>query len=668
MGVVCAVAHDCVALDDALDRGADGIGPIRRFSTEGFLVHTGAEVQDWAAPPSGESAAWGLCRQFAVRAAEEAVAQACIGGAPARDRIALVFGTSLGDLDHDVHELAQDIAAHLGVTGPVVTISTACTSSTGAIGIARDLLAMDGADAVIAGGADVLCPEVFAGFHALGVLSPGKCAPFSEPFGTTLGEGAGFLILERSQSARARNTKPIATISGYGLSADAHHETSPDPKGGGVHLAVRSALADASLQPSDIGYVNAHGSGTEANDPSEWRGILRALGGNAAVPVSSTKGAIGHAQGAAGALEVIVTILTMKRGLVAPTLHFVGPRRFAPPDPVACSRPRPAAYDHALCLNSAFGGSNAALVVSRRPPVRTEPRRHRPVEILGVGLVGPFGLVAGGDGAHRLKSGGRVPDFAIEQVVPRADPRGLDPMSCFLTAGAALSLEDAGVRVTGRMGERIGLIAGAVRPSEESVRAFSQSVTERGLRHLSAHAFARIVLNAPAGFCSKLLSLRGPLTAVSVGSGSGLAAALLGAEILSTRDDIDLMIAAGVDELGEAGNHGEGPVEGAACLLLGRDGIASRDARRVHVAGWSVAGPGGLDRAIEQIRRLVPGEPSADHFFDERAYTSSARPAALPSALACAAATVAIRRGEFDRAWVVSDVGRSMSAALLLTA
>ena len=280
------------------------------------MVHTGAEVRDWEVEPSGGSAAWGLCRQFAMRAAEEAVCQARLTAGPPPHRIGFVLGTSLGDPDRDVHELAQDVVQNLDVAGPVITISTACSSSTSAIGIARDLLAMDAADAVITGGAAVLSPEVFAGFHALGVLSPGKCAPFSEPFGTTLGEGAGFLVLERSQSAFSRNAEPIATLAGYGLSADAHHETSPDPKGGGVYRAVRSALADASLQPSDVGYVNAHGSGTEANDPSEWRGIQRALGGEATVPVSSTKGAIGHTQGAAGALEVIVTILTM--GTAAP--------------------------------------------------------------------------------------------------------------------------------------------------------------------------------------------------------------------------------------------------------------------------------------------------------------------------------------------------------------
>ncbi len=167
LGAVCAVAHDCAALDDALQRGVDGIRAICRFSTEEFMVHTGAEVRDWEVEPSGGSAAWGLCRQFAMRAAEEAVCQARLTAGPPPHRIGFVLGTSLGDPDRDVHELAQDVVQNLDVAGPVITISTACSSSTSAIGIARDLLAMDAADAVITGGADVLSPEVFAGFHAL---------------------------------------------------------------------------------------------------------------------------------------------------------------------------------------------------------------------------------------------------------------------------------------------------------------------------------------------------------------------------------------------------------------------------------------------------------------------------------------------------------------------
>ena len=209
---------------------------------------------------------------------------------------------------------------------------------------ASSVIAMGGADAVLAGGADVLSSSVFAGFHALGVLSAQKCAPFSLPFGTTLGEGAGFLVLESGEAARKRGAEVLARLSGFGLSGDGYHETSPDPEGGGVTRALRAALADSDLLPEDIGYINAHGTGTEANDPSEWRGIQRCLGAVTDVPVSSTKGALGHTQGAAGVLESIVTILTMRRELVAPTLNFVGARRFAPADPVGGSSPRRAVY------------------------------------------------------------------------------------------------------------------------------------------------------------------------------------------------------------------------------------------------------------------------------------------------------------------------------------
>ncbi|NIR37184.1 MAG: beta-ketoacyl-[acyl-carrier-protein] synthase family protein, partial [Actinobacteria bacterium] len=412
---MCAVARDHAELLDAIERGRDGIRRIGRFDTVEFHVHTGAEVPDWDGADPAESA-WDRCLRFALRAAREAVLDAGISGV-APERIGLVFGTGLADQDRAVHELAEALADALGVRGPAVTISTACSSSATAVGIASDLLEGASADVVVAGGADVLTPEVFAGFHALGVLTPGKCAPFSDSFGTTLGEGAGFMVLERADTARRRKATPRAVLAGYGLSADGYHETSPDPYGGGVRRAVVAALSDAALTPPEVGYVNAHGSGTEANDPAEWRGISKALSGNDRVPVSSSKGALGHAQGAAGALEAIVTILAMSRDRLAPTLHFSGPRRFAPPDPVPGPRPRPARYRHALCLNSAFGGSNAALVLSRPagggPEAPSTARARAPVRILGMGLVGPFGLGIEAFRSAPRPTAGTVPDFEL---------------------------------------------------------------------------------------------------------------------------------------------------------------------------------------------------------------------------------------------------------------
>ena len=580
------------------------------------------------------------------------------------------------DAVEPVHDLARGIARDVGAAGPCITVSTACSSSTGAIGLARDMIAMGGADAILAGGTDVLSSSVFAGFHALGILSAEKCAPYSLPFGTTLGEGAGFLVLERGEAAHARGAKVLARISGFGLSGDGYHETSPDPEGGGVTRALRAALADSDLQPEDIGYINAHGTGTEANDPSEWRGIQRGLGNVTNVPVSSTKGALGHTQGAAGVLESIVTILTMRRDLVAPTLNFVGARKFAPSDPVGGSSPRRAVYKHALCLNSAFGGSNAALVLSRPDRSARKPRPRVPLDVLGVGLVGPYGL-----GTHAFEKAckpdapGRVSPFEIKEVVPRTDPRGLDPSSRFLIAAVALCLQDARVRLRGSLRDRTGLIAGAIRPSPESVRAFGDSVSERGLRSLSAAAFARIVLNAPAGFCSKALTLRGPHTAIATGAGSGLAAVVSAAEVLSTRDDVSLMLGAAVDELALDSKEIEQMAEGAVSVLLARPEFSTsrEDTPRVRMTGWGMAGPRDLGRAVQMASSGEDGTDAPfDSVFDEREYcqylADSYREWAAPSAMAFADAVLVLRRGEARRVLVTSDLVGSVSIAAVLRA
>jgi len=655
LGAVSALAGDAPGLWEAVAAGRGGIGPIRRFPTQDFHVHTGAVVEEDFGPPSGPAPSnFARCRRFAMAAAREALRSAGPDAAPAMpSRLALVFGTGLGDLETPIHTLAVEIAAGIGAGGPCLTVSTACSSSTGALAVARDLLSLDAADAVLAGGADVLSPEVFAGFHALGVLSAASCAPFSHPFGTTLGEGAGFMLLERSERARRRGATVVTTVAGCGLSGDAFHETSPEPRGAGVERAIRAAMRDAALAPDEIGYVNAHGSGTEANDPAEWSGIQRALGAHARhIPVSSTKGALGHAQGAAGVLEAIVTVQAMAHDMVPPTLNFTSPRPQAPDDPVPGPRPRPGVVRHALALNAAFGGANAAVVLSRGsagPP----PRRRRPVRALGVGLVGPWG--AGPEAYRRRPPGdGTAAPFDLAPLVPQADPRCLDPMSRYLTAAAALALQDGGVALRGSLRDRAGLVVGQLGASPTSHRDFRRSIAEHGLAHLSATAFARIVLNAAAGTCSKLLALRGPLTAVTTGPGSGLIALVLAAELLATRDDTDLMVAGGADEAGAEG-------EGAACVLLGAGtfGDGAPDGA-IHLRGWALAGPGRAEEAERDALRAA-GMDGAD---ERRVVPEHA--GAMPSAQAVADAVLALRDGTAATALVTCAVGEAASAALLL--
>ena len=683
MGAVSAVGNGCLSLRQALDEGRDGIVPITRFSTEELTVHLGGMVTDANDVAAGDTPAAkrSLCVGFALRAAREAWTEARVDDAGlAPDRIALVLGTSIGGHVEGVHGITQEVGERLGVGGPRLTVSTACSSSANALDLARCLLERGEADLVVAGGADVLTAEVFAGFHALGLLSQEKCAPWSEPYGTTLGEGAGFLVLESEAQARRRLVRPRAFLHGFGLSSDAYHATSPDPAGAGVARAMRAALDDAGLTPDAVGYVNAHGTGTQANDIAEWKAIRAVFGPRAeTLPVSATKTYLGHAQGAAGVLEIIATILCMERGLVPPTLRHTRPRPFSPSDPVAESRPRALSYDHAVCTSSAFGGANAVVVVGRRP--RELPARcSRPVYLLGSGWVASAGVGTGDVHAAATTTGpGTVPEFDLQSLVPTLDPRGVDPASRFLIAAAAKALGDAGIQVRGALRERAGLFVGAMATSATSSAEFRHSIEERGLAQLSATAFTRLVLNASAGACCQALALRAPTTTVSIGAGSGLLALLYAAELLSMQRSADLLVAGGFDEPDSAA-AARGEAEGAACLVLASAALVGKAQRRVSVraAGWAIGAPGRFAATAELAlgRATVSGRDGDAAYLDGPAHIAwpaasaafqGPRAPAAESLFAAAAAFDALQSGRARVALVGTGGGPCASLALVLT-
>jgi 3-oxoacyl-(acyl-carrier-protein) synthase len=323
---------------------------------------------------------------------------------------------------------------------------------------------------------------------------------------------------------------------------------------------------------------------------------------------------------------------------------------------------RLATWDHAVKLNSAFGGSNAGLILSRTCSAAQAVAR-RPVFVAGVGAVGPavalseVSTIAMAEGNGNGSRSRRVAPFDIESIVPRADPRGLDPASRFLTAAAALALKDAGISVTGPLRDRAGLIVGQLRGSPASIDAFQRSIDDRGLTGLSPAAFARIVLNAAAGYCSKLLSLRGPLSAITTGAGSSLVAVVLAAELLATRDDTDLIVAGGCDEHGVAAE--EATDEGAACAVLtGTTSLVANPSGAVQLSGWALGGPGQLADAVTRA-----GGASVSTVIRCEDMTGGD---AASGALAVAQAVRSIRGGT-SQVLVTSAAGGSMCAAVLLT-
>lgn len=369
--------------------GATAIGDFRRFDHSAYRTHVAAEVPAGIAlDPWGDRGRTTIADRFALFAAAEALAAA---GLPERLDLCsagLFFGGSTGGMLESEEFFAAltaasgrrapigrlvaqqpngpgDAVARVhGVCGPVETISSACASATLAFGSALDALRAGEIDVALAGGADSLCRLTFAGFNSLRAVDPRPCRPFrAEREGMSVGEGGAVLVLETRAHAERRGARVLGWLAGAGASCDAHHMTAPDPGGEGISRAVVAALADAGLDAAAIDFVNLHGTGTPANDAAEARMLARVFGERVArLPATSTKGAVGHYLGAAGAIEAVATLLCLSEGVVHPTPGEGSLDPKAPVDlVVGAPRPVPGAR-RALSTNLAFGGANAAAV------------------------------------------------------------------------------------------------------------------------------------------------------------------------------------------------------------------------------------------------------------------------------------------------------------------
>jgi nodulation protein E len=264
-----------------------------------------------------------------------------------------------------VNAPASNVSMLCGLRGPAFAVASACASATHAIGVAFQMLRAGAIDCALTGGAEACITfGTLRGWEAMRVMAPDLCRPFStDREGMILGEGAAIVVLESLERATARGADILGEIAGFGMSADAADLTAPDQ--GGMARAIEAALADGKLAPQDIQYVNAHGTGTVANDETETRALHQVFGTHAGkLAVSSTKSMVGHALGAAGGLELVATILAMRDGVVPPTINHLGRDPVCDLDYVP-NEARPLAVSAALSNSFAFGGLNAVLAVKR---------------------------------------------------------------------------------------------------------------------------------------------------------------------------------------------------------------------------------------------------------------------------------------------------------------
>ena len=400
LGVISPIGSDLETFWRRLTAGDSGVGEITRFDHSDQRVHIAAEVGDFDAEDyidKRQVRRLDLFSRYAVAAGKTAAADADFDPKPEAERVGAVIGSGVGGLQTLHTEISKLLekgpervnpllvpmmipnmgAAHvsleLGTKGPLSATSTACAAGSDAIGYAARIIRSGDADVVFAGGSEApISATALAGFAAARALSTRSGDPkeASRPFdagrdGFVMGEGAGCLVLESLEHAQARGARIYAELAGAGMSSDAFHMTLPDETGESQSRAMKAALAEAGIDPTDLDYVNAHGTATPAGDIAETRALKATLGDHARrVAVSSNKSMIGHCLGASGAIEAVATVLTIVNGVVPPTINLTHPDPECDLDYVPL-RSREQRVDVAASNSFGFGGHNVTLVFRR---------------------------------------------------------------------------------------------------------------------------------------------------------------------------------------------------------------------------------------------------------------------------------------------------------------
>jgi 3-oxoacyl-[acyl-carrier-protein] synthase II len=401
VGLVTAVGNDVPTTWDSLVSGGNGADYIKRFDTEDFPVKFACEVKGFDALDfldKKEARRMGAFTHYAIAASDEAVKDSgLVIDESNADMVGTYISSGIGDFwaierEHEkllragpdrvspffivsaiVNLAAGNVSIRHGAKGPNSATATACSAGAHAIGDSFRIIERGDADVMICGGAEgAITPMSVAGFASMRALSTRNDDPkhASRPFdaerdGFVIGEGAGILILEEYESAKSRGAKIYAEIVGYGMSGDAFHVTMPDESGSGAIRVMQKAIKDAGIEPTDVGYINAHGTSTPYNDKFETLAIKKVFGEHAyKLAVSSTKSMTGHALGAAGGIEAVISALAIKNEILPPTINYEFPDPDCDLDYVT-NEARKATVDCVLSNSFGFGGTNACLIFKR---------------------------------------------------------------------------------------------------------------------------------------------------------------------------------------------------------------------------------------------------------------------------------------------------------------
>lgn len=561
LGLVCALGENTEQCWSAAVNGVSGIREVRSVNTDGCYANVGAEVAAASDTLSDED--YDRSSLLCIKAAGEALSDAnyavsgdnsdrigviignCVGGAASIDKYFTDELKNGGGKPSDILKMpaaaiANNVARHFGLNGLTANIVNACAAGTISLAYAADLIRTGKADAFVAGGSDSFSSLAFAGFHALHALDENGCSPFNRSGGITLGEGAGVLIIESYEHAKARGAKIYCEVLGSGVSSDAHHITAPDPEGKGQMLAISRAIANSGLTPNDIDYINAHGTGTAKNDEAEFLSLHTLFDENDHLSVSSTKSMTGHCLGAAGSIEAVLTVKALCENTVPPTIGYseenlatlkdkAGAIDFVP------NVKREKTINYAASNSFAFGGNNASIVFAKEPreiPDRTNKGR---IFVTGIGEL---------LGKPRCEI---TPDDYKEHGIKMAFYRKLDRFSQLQLISGMRALKDAGIAVSEDNEKDIGIVVGTADGPMTEIVGFQKNVIENGTANGSAFSFPNTVYNAAGGYFSIFAGIKGYNVTNANSIQAGLQSLCYAADVIRNGDE-NIMVAAGVDE------------------------------------------------------------------------------------------------------------------------
>lgn len=580
LGVICAIGNNVEETWKNALNSVSGIYKTTSLDTKDCYADLAAEVKcdslDDLDNPDEKDRASKLC----IKAAKEALHDANLGDFADSERVSVIIGSCVGGVlsiekyhrhgknaieipKMPIGAIASQVAESCHAGGLVTNIGNACAAGTISIALACDLIRKGKADVVIAGGADSFASVPYSGFLSLHALDENGCSPFNRCTGITLGEGAGVVIVESYEHAQKRGAKQYCEVLGSGVTSDANHITAPREDGLCLMEAMNRAVKNSGIKKSDIGYLNAHGTGTSKNDNSEINAFHKFFDEeNPTLSVSSTKVMTGHCLGAAGAVEAVFSIKALTTNTVLPTLHYSAEdseafkARAGQMDYVQ-NTPRSKELNCVMSNNVAFGGTNASIIFSKNPgDVKSQVAKDKKIAVTGLGIVNSLGNSKQAY-LDAVKNGAKPSSASVQSSITEVDYkelgikmafyRKLDNLGQLQCVSGMRALQDANFTVTQENAMQMGIIVGTSEGGLGATYDFEELIAEGGNAKGSAFKFPHTVYNAAGGYLSILTGLKGYGVTITTGPNSGLDSIGYSMNVIHDGQQ-DAMMATGTDE------------------------------------------------------------------------------------------------------------------------